>query len=225
MNQPQAITLWIRQLKHGDADAAQKLWEAYFRRMVGLARQKLENSPRAAADEEDVALSAFRSFCIGARDGRFSQLVDRDNLWPLLMAITANKSVDLIRRTNRQKRGGTGKGSRSPAGGPSNAPSEESSDSPSGSARPIAAPLSELISREPTPEFAAQLSDQLQYLLKLLNSLGDPDLQRIALLKMDGCGTAEIAEQLGCARRTVERKMQIIMKAWEKELETQDTDQ
>ena len=104
----ESITLWISNLNAGDGDAAQRWWESYFHRMVDLARQKLEGTPRAAADEEDVALSAIRSFCLRARDGQFTRLTDRENLWPLLMAITANKSVDLIRHQNRQKRGGTG---------------------------------------------------------------------------------------------------------------------
>ena len=33
------------------------------------------------ADEEDVALSAFDSFCRGAEQGRFPRLDDRDDLW------------------------------------------------------------------------------------------------------------------------------------------------
>ena len=58
-----SVTLWIDRLQAGDPDAAQQLWERYFRRLVGLARHKLPGRPRAAADEEDVAESAFDSFC------------------------------------------------------------------------------------------------------------------------------------------------------------------
>jgi hypothetical protein len=47
------------------SSAARNLWEAYFNRLVGLARTKLRTAPRRAADEEDVALSAFDSFCCG----------------------------------------------------------------------------------------------------------------------------------------------------------------
>src|SRR5262245_685987 len=121
-----SITRWIAQLKTGDADAAQALWEKYFRRMVELAQQRLRHAPRRAADEEDVALSAFNSFCTRASAGLFPRLADRDNLWPLLVAITANKCVDLVRRENRQKR-------RPP---------------------PLAGvDLDTLLGREPTPEF------------------------------------------------------------------------
>src|SRR5690242_9105116 len=92
------VTHWIGQLKVGDEAAAQKLWESYFQRMVELAHQKLLGLPRRAADEEDVALSAFNSFCQGASRGRFPQLCDRNSLWPLLVAITAHKAIDLLRR-------------------------------------------------------------------------------------------------------------------------------
>lgn len=198
----QCVTVWIDQLKSGDAAAAQHLWEVYFQRMVGLARRKLEGSARAMADEEDVALSAFKSFCMGAQEGRFTQLLDRDNLWSLLMAITANKSVDLIRGQNRQKRGGTGKAA-------------EATESPGGLPTVTIVPLSEIISREPSPEFTAELSDQLAELLARLDETGDVELRGIALLKLDGYSTTEIAERLGCAKRTVERKSVLISRIWE----------
>lgn len=205
MSWPLPVTVWIDRLKAGDTVAAQRLWEVYFERMVDLARRKLSNLPRAAADEEDVALSAFKSFCLGAQAGRFTQLLDSDNLWPLLMAITVNKSVDLIRTANRQKRGGTG---------------QAATDGDSGRAIPVAEALSDLISREPTPEFAAEMSDQLERLLDRLDDTGDLDLRRICLLKLEGYKTPEIAERIGCVARTIERKTQLIAKLWGKEIET-----
>jgi hypothetical protein len=61
-----SVTRWIGQLQDGDALAAQQLWQRYFHRLVSLARQRLRGAPRRAADEEDVALSAFASFCRAA---------------------------------------------------------------------------------------------------------------------------------------------------------------
>src|SRR5215470_13386684 len=84
-----SITYWIGKLKDGDPAAAQKLWEGYFQRLVDLARIRLQAAPRRAADEEDVALSAFHSFCRGAGQGRFPRLGDRDDLWQLLVLLTA----------------------------------------------------------------------------------------------------------------------------------------
>src|SRR5207237_8589108 len=99
-----SVTRWVGQLQAGDQEAAQHLWERYFRRLVGLARRKLRDAPRRAADEEDVALSAFDSFCRGAQRGRFPQLLDRDNLWRLLVVITARKASCHLRAERRLKR-------------------------------------------------------------------------------------------------------------------------
>jgi hypothetical protein len=82
-----SVTRWFGQLQAGDQAAAQQLWERYFRRLVGLARLKLRDAPCRSADEEDVALSAFDSFCRNAERGRFPQLADRNNLWRLLVVL------------------------------------------------------------------------------------------------------------------------------------------
>jgi len=63
-----SVTHWIGQLKAGNSAAAQPLWERYFQQLVYLARKKLQGSPRRASDEEDVALSAFASFCRAAEN-------------------------------------------------------------------------------------------------------------------------------------------------------------
>ena len=65
-----AVTIWLGRLQAGQSSAARPLWEAYFHRLVGLARKRLRDAPRRAADEEDVALSAFDSFCRNAEAGR-----------------------------------------------------------------------------------------------------------------------------------------------------------
>src|SRR5262245_42347228 len=192
-----SVTRWIGGLREGDPAAAQKVWEAYFQRMVELARRRLQGLRRAAADEEDVALSAFKSFCHGALHGRFPQLADRHSLWPLLVAITAHKCVDLIRHESRQKRGGPG-----PA-----APGAAAVD------------LNQLVGREPTPEFALQVAEELKRGLALLDRTGDPELRRVALWKMEGESAAAIAARLGCVRRTVERKLQLIASLWEREMQ------
>jgi DNA-directed RNA polymerase specialized sigma24 family protein len=190
-----SVTHWIGQLKAGEPAAAQKLWEGYFQKMVELARLKLQGMPRRAADEEDVALSAFHSFCQGVGGGRFPQLQDRNNLWPLLVAITAHKAIDLLRHERRLKRGG---------------PPREAA----GQTGPEAA-LEQVIGREPTPEFALQVAEECQ---RLLDRLGDDELRSIALWKMEGLTVPEIAGRLGCVPRTVERKLQVIRKLWEETL-------
>jgi DNA-directed RNA polymerase specialized sigma24 family protein len=196
-----SITFHLDRLKSGDPSAARRLWEVYFQQMVSLARNRLEGAPRRAADEEDVALSAFQSFCAGAQAGRFPQLADRQTIWPLLAAITAHKSVDLIRRENRQKRGGTGRADGKPG------------------VKAEGADLDALVATDPSPESALLFADQLEHLLSRLDATGDPDLRPVALWKMEGEPNAVIAARLGCVRRTVERKLQLIAQLWGREAE------
>ena len=103
MSSSGSVTAWIDHLRDGDRAAAQPLWEGYFQRLVRLARKKLRGAPRGMADEEDVALSAFDSFCRGAEQGRFPQLFDRDDLWRLLFVITERKAIDLVNHEKAQK--------------------------------------------------------------------------------------------------------------------------
>ena len=99
------VTHWLAPLKAGDREAAQQLWNAYFARLVAQARSRLRGLPRRAADEEDVALSAFDSFCRGAEHGRFPRLDDRVDLWQLLVVLTVRKAIGLARSEGRQSRG------------------------------------------------------------------------------------------------------------------------
>jgi DNA-directed RNA polymerase specialized sigma24 family protein len=180
-----SVTNWIARLKEGEKAAAQPLWERYFRRLVGLARGRLLGKPRRAADEEDVALSAFATFCQGIEAGRFPDLADRQDLWRLLMTLTARKASHLVRDQHRQKRGGA--------------------------AAPGDVDWSAIVGDEPTPAFAAELADELQ---RQMDRLGDPGLRAIARAKLEGYTNDEIAAKLDCAPRTVERKLRLIRALW-----------
>ena len=195
-----SVTHWINLLKKGEPGAAQRLWERYFDRLVWLARGKLEGARRRAADEEDVALSAFDSFCRGAADGRFPQLQDRDNLWPLLVVITARKALDQLAREHARRRGGC-------------AAKGESRIS-SGDAGWGEAALEQVVGEEPTPEFAAQVAEEYR---RLLDLLGDETLRQVAVWKMEGLTNDEVAERLDCSRRTVARKLETIRIIWSRE--------
>jgi DNA-directed RNA polymerase specialized sigma24 family protein len=48
----------------------------------------------------------------------------------------------------------------------------------------------------------------------LLERLGDETLRQVALRRMEGYTTDEIADQLDCARRTVSRRLDLIRKIW-----------
>src|SRR5271163_1354147 len=101
-----SVTHWIQLLEAGEDAAARAIWERYFRRLVGLAREKLRGAARRVADEEDVALSVLDSFCRGLEEGRFPNLQDRDKLWKVLVLLTARKAIRLVQSERRLKRGG-----------------------------------------------------------------------------------------------------------------------
>jgi DNA-directed RNA polymerase specialized sigma24 family protein len=194
-----SVTRWLGELKAGDPAAAQPLWERYYARLVGLARARLRGArrPGAVADEEDAALSAFDSFCAGIAHGRFPRWADRDDLWRLLVVITARKAGAQRQRGRRQKRGG-------------DRVFAEADLDAAGSAAGFAG-LGQVVGPEPTPEFAAMVAEQYRL---LLDNLGDDALRQVALWRMEGYSSDEIAERLGCARRTVARRLDLIRRIW-----------
>ena len=92
------ITVWLRHAKQGDTRSQQELWDAYFSRLVGLARAKLRASTKREFDEEDVALSAFNSFFGAVDERRLPKLDDRHALWKVLVTITVRKISDQRKR-------------------------------------------------------------------------------------------------------------------------------
>jgi DNA-directed RNA polymerase specialized sigma24 family protein len=201
MSSPGSVSHWIGRLKAGDPAAAQHLWEPYYCRLVHHARQKLRGTPRRAADEEDVALSAFDSFCRAAAEGRFPKLRDRQDLWQLLVLIADRKACDLVHYERCQRRGG-GK-----------VLDEAALAAPD--ARGPGAPLAERPGPEPSPDVVAQVAEQCR---RLLQALGDQGLQQIAVRKLEGYTVEEIAAQLGLVPRTVQRRLRLIRRIWEQEL-------
>jgi DNA-directed RNA polymerase specialized sigma24 family protein len=186
------ISVWLDQLKRGDSAAAQPLWENYFTRLVALARDRLRGTPRAAADEEDVALSAFDSFCRGAECGRFPRLNDRGDLWQLLVMLTVRKAINRARYERRQKR----------------RPARQATQFPDD-------PLDQAPGCEPTPEFAAEVAEEFRRLLELLP---EGEFRSVAMWKMEGFSNAEIAGKLRRSEGTVERKLAFIRKCWQGEV-------
>ncbi len=201
MNSGGSITHWIDEIKGGNREAAQGLWERYFARLVRLARLQISEKNRRVSDEEDVALSVFGTFCRAAEEGRFPNLSDRDSLWRLLVKMTAHKAIDQNRRQNRLRRGGGNVRGESVFG-----------NNPAGDDQQA---LAQVIGNEPTPEFAAMMTEQIARLLGLLD---DPELKELALAKMEGYTNLEIATRLNCSERTIERRLKLIRAKCSEEL-------
>ena len=179
------VTQWIQGIRQGDSRSAQQLWDRYFHRLAHVAQGRLRDLGREGCGE-DVALSALKSVMIGVREEKYPDLADRTNLWPLLVTITARKSIDQVRRQLAGKR---------------SASATESIDD-----------LRVVVGRDPSPEFITEIVDQLE---KLVDEFDDPQLKRIAHLKLEGYTNEEIAEELSTSTRTVIRKLKRIRKEWE----------
>jgi DNA-directed RNA polymerase specialized sigma24 family protein len=192
-----SVTQWVNDLKAGDrGEAARLLWQRYFERLAQIAQGRLQRAARGPADGEDVALSVLDSFFRGVAAGRFPDLANRDDLWRLLVTITARKAHNQRRDEGRQKRGGGRVVGEAALAG----------SDPDGDAF-----LARVVGDEPTPEFAAMVADEYR---RLFGSLTDESLRVVALLKLEGHSNHEIARSLDCGLRTVERKLEVIRKRW-----------
>jgi RNA polymerase sigma factor (sigma-70 family) len=180
-----SITRLIRAAQ-GDRDSAVgRLLALYFDRLVQLARQRLQNLPGLATYDEDVALHSFHSI--------YQRL--RDPARPLQLAsrddlwrLLATRTVSRAIDLIRRHR-------------PGEVPGDHE--------------VEQLLSREPTPEEAAAMTDECRRLLDLLD---EPQLRQIALWKVEGFTNEEIAERLDCVPRTIERKVSRIRLLWKREL-------
>jgi len=63
----------------------------------------------------------------------------------------------------------------------------------------------------PSPAEAAVLNEALE---RRLESLGNNELRQIALFRLEGFTNKEIADQLDCTERSVERKLERIRSKW-----------
>ena len=90
-------------VRQGDEGASQEVFERYLARLTALARSRL--TPRLArrTDPEDIVLSAYRSFFVGAKDGRFV-LQRSGDLWRLLVSITLHKLYRQVKKHSAESR-------------------------------------------------------------------------------------------------------------------------
>ena len=201
MYMSEIVSQWLLHLAEGDNDAAQKIWNDYFGKLVRLARRKLEGVPKRDSDEEDVALSAMNSFYQGLVQHKFNHLHNRDDLWKLLVTITVRKATARRRSYFAQKRGG----------------GQVRGESIFRRGEYEQGGLADILGTEPTPELAADVAENCQ---QMLDQLQDETLRQVALWTLEGYRTEEIAGKLGCVRRTVERKLERIREIWENVPET-----
>lgn len=198
MSNTNNVSHWIDQVKCGDSVAANRIWKHYFDRLVRSVRYRLQGQNRAVSDEEDIVLSVFDSFYVAAEKGRFPDLSDRDDLWRLLLRMSARKLVDKRRHDGRQRRGGGAQ--------------IHSLDSD-------ADRIVEAIGDEPSPEMVLMVKESVGRFFSLLR-VGH--LQELAVAKLEGYSNRELAQRLGCSERTIERRLHLIREKCQQELFVDD---
>jgi RNA polymerase sigma factor (sigma-70 family) len=174
--------------------AARQIWERYFRDLLTLARNHLDRRIRLRTDEEDVAQSMFKSFCLRQQRGEFD-LAGRDELWKLLVTITVRKARNAAKAQRRDKRDVARE--QTLAG----------SDEP-GSDGWV---MEQMEAADPSPVEAVVLNEALE---RRLQALADPELRQIALWRLEGYTNGEIAGRLDCTERSVERRLGRIRSLW-----------
>lgn len=190
---PDSVAPQIAGLKANDAVAVQDLWARYYSGLVRFSRRRLAGAQRRECDEEDIALSAFKSVCRRAARGDFQRLENEEDLWQLLSLVAARKACNERKRQTRLRRGGGRvRGDSALARSPSRSGEPGFDGLPASPARP-----EDLLAEREAYE-------------RRLQSLGDDLLRTIAVARAEGFSNAEIAARLRVAERTVERKVRLI---------------
>ncbi len=201
-----SVTRAIRVLKGNDREAAGRaaelLFSRYYPMVVRFARSRLKKNARRVADEEDAAMETLCAFFEGIPG--FDRLENREDLKHLLLAIAKCRAYDQIRFYGRDKRKVLGESVFLKPGHPSELRG-----------------LDQVASGASGPDMIAMTAEEyrrrVQAHERLLASLA-PELRRVYELKLQAYTHEQVAEELGCSLRTVEREWPIIRKLLDVEL-------
>lgn len=166
---------FVKRLRAGDDDASRQLFERFARQLIAMARRRFDGPLKHKVDPEDIVQSAYKSFFLRHADGKVV-VGNWNSLWGLLTIITVRKCSERVAYHRAKQR---------------DAAREVV---PTGSS-----PAIEGLSREPTPDEAAELAETVTRLMDSLDATERPVLE----LSLQGYSTREISEQLNRAERTV----------------------
>jgi RNA polymerase sigma-70 factor, ECF subfamily len=176
----------IEKWRQGDREAAGELFRRYADRLIALASSRMSAKLAQGVDAEDIVQSAYRSFLADSRAGQYSVQPGGD-LWQLLVTVTLHKLYDKAKWAQAQKRAAD-------------------RELHFGSEDSLLGIMPHVLNHEPSPIEAAALADEKEYLLRRL----DPVDRQIVELRLQGLTLKEIASQVDCSVRTVERTFERI---------------
>jgi RNA polymerase sigma-70 factor, ECF subfamily len=87
----------------GDEEAARRLFERYYARLIELIRRQLGYKLKEVEGSTDIAQSVLRSFFGRAMEDQV-RFGPEDSLWPLLVTITLNKIRNRAKFWQRDRR-------------------------------------------------------------------------------------------------------------------------
>ncbi len=181
----------------GDQQAAEALFQRHAERLLALVRTRLSHQLARRFDPEDVVQSAYRSFFVGARDGRYV-LTQSGDLWHLMVRITLNKLFRQVQHHQAAKRAFGRENDVQGAGG-------------------LSVFEAESLARDPSPVEAAALAEELEQLMRGL----DVHRRRIFELRLQGHTLEEIAADTRHSVRTVRRRLDQIKESLERRYQEQ----
>jgi RNA polymerase sigma-70 factor (ECF subfamily) len=182
---------FLDQLRSGNEQAAQQLFQRYLQKLLELARSRISQRLARRIDPEDVVQSAFRTFFYRVKKGGL--VIDHlDNLGKLLVSITLRKVLKQIAFHRAAKR---------------NPSLEREAWSASGHL------LLEVCASEPSPDDCVAFLDELEHFLRLLR----PQDRSLLEMRLQGYGTEEIAKARGLSERHVRRVLAHIRSLAEQE--------
>jgi RNA polymerase sigma-70 factor, ECF subfamily len=191
----------LERWKAGDEAAAEEIFSRYMQRLAGLAKNRLSEKMQRRVDPEDVVQSAYRSFFRQARDDRY-ELKRSGDLWRLLAAITINKTMGQVEFHRAAKRSIDGEAAW---------PNDDTAS--------LISPV--VIAREPTVHEALALADEIETFMQTL----EPRERKVLELRLQDRDSTEIADEIGCATRTVRRVMERVKAALAERLEQTKSDE
>lgn len=189
-----SITNAIMALGEHDEESASLLWNRFFERLTKFAEKKVFPRHARFYDGEDVAASALYAVLDGMKNDRFERPANRDDLWSLLVVVASRKAINKGIHLDAQRRDDR----RTERGGSAFVPHGKGN-------------LAEYLRSENDP---AKMYEFEATCKTMLNQLPDDSYRQVALLRMAGYTNVEIAKELDCATRTVERKLVAIRKLW-----------
>lgn len=191
LNVENDVAEWVERYRAGDSQAAEKLFNRYVPRLIGLVQRRISRPLARRIDAEDVIQSAFLSFFAGLQNEKY-QVDETGDLWRLLAVISLSKLRKKVEFHQAAKRSFDLE--RSVAASPTGLTPEHY----------------EVVAKQPLPEAATAMVEELQ----ALTTDFDPLAAEIVRLRMLGYQVTEIAEEVERSERTVRRALERVRKRW-----------